>query len=294
MGRAARAKAQRVRKVESVHPPPIADGKTWHYGYHFVACIDVLGQGQELMKLTQLPHGPESKQAALAVLKRTAGTVRTVRQIFTDYIERVRTSDRPIAAPFTDAQWAEYQSIRNDIPFRVSNFSDTTVIALSLSEADHGPGRCAIGVWSAMYGIAGLMLTTLALGIPMRAGIDVERAVDVFPGEAYGPALVNAHRLEAQIADYPRAAVGRGLIDYLSYLDALSPDSTNARLATSTARKCRELLVADPEDRRPMLHMLSPALLEMGDEFRKPAQMAHRWATERFDEFRASGDEKHA
>ena len=44
----------------------------------------------------------------------------------------------------------------------------------------------------AVYGLAGMSLAPLAEGIPLRAGIDVERGIDIFPNEVYGPALLKA------------------------------------------------------------------------------------------------------
>ena len=88
--------------------------------------------------------------------------------------------------------------------------------------------------------------------IPLRAGIDVERAVDIFSGEAYGPDL--------------------------SYLKGLPQDSTSASIATSMSALCRQVICTDPKDGQHMLHTLAPALLELGEQFTEPARMAHEWS----------------
>jgi hypothetical protein len=52
----------------------------------------------------------------------------------------------------------------------------------------------------------------------------VERAIDIFPNEVYGPGLVSAHVLESEVAQYPRVVVGPGLMRYLAALQSRRPD----------------------------------------------------------------------
>jgi hypothetical protein len=58
------------------------------------------------------------------------------------------------------------------------------------------------------------MLVQLAMGHPIRGGLDVGTGMDV-DGELFGAGLVKAYRLESTRAQHPRLVVGSGLVDYL-------------------------------------------------------------------------------
>ena len=66
-------------------------------------------------------------------------------------------------------------------------------------------------LWHALLGLACRSLSALQQGIPLRGGIDVGLGTEMFPNEVYGPALLNAYRLESQAAEYPRTALGENL-----------------------------------------------------------------------------------
>ena len=64
------------------------------YGFYLVAFIDVLGQQQELMKLTKLPHNHDqgTREQINAILTKTAGSVAKVRESFKQFFEAAQSS----------------------------------------------------------------------------------------------------------------------------------------------------------------------------------------------------------
>lgn len=71
-------------------------------------------------------------------------------------------------------------------------FSDSFVLTVPLA-TDSDPRatlEAVSSLWFALYGIAALGLSALAR-VPVRGGIEVGLARNLFPGEAYGPAMLN-------------------------------------------------------------------------------------------------------
>jgi hypothetical protein len=116
----------------------------------------------------------------------------------------------------------------------------------------------------------------MSLGVPLRGGVDVERGIDLFPNEVYGPAAINAYTLESRVAEYPRIVVGDGLLQYLDYLEGLPSQGPGRDIAAMRAAHCRRLICRAPDDGRSMLHMLEPAFLDLA-KFADTATAAYEW-----------------
>jgi hypothetical protein len=56
--------------------------------YHLVAFVDLLGQGDELDKLTSLPRTEAAREQVKDVLRRTAGRVLAIRDGFDNMFQR--------------------------------------------------------------------------------------------------------------------------------------------------------------------------------------------------------------
>lgn len=280
MGRDSRLKQQRIRTDREVQ-----------YGYYLFAYCDLLGQKEELMKITALSHGPETQPAVIAILKRTAGRVMNVRQGFTNYFEAARRGSTDHLERLTPKERAEYLRMRT-LTFHQVGFSDSFVISVPLGTSEEfGSATAAMGMWTALWGLAAMTLMTMSLGIPIRGGVDVERGVTLFSEEVYGPGLVRAYELESTIAKYPRLVIGRGLIDYLEFLELEGTTKWHAA-ARSMARKTRELIYRDPDDGQDMLHILAPTVLSesppIDADMAKLARAAHEWVQRELDRFRES------
>lgn len=266
--------------------------RTVHYSYHLVACIDLLGQKQNLAKLLSVPHTSDAQEEIHSLLKKTYGHVRFVRNTFADLFNRFGTALRPdLLEPAQREQFARFRETR--IPMFA--FSDTIVVGLSLTEdPEFGHARAAKALFAALAGMMGVHFLTLAARVPLRAGIDIERAMTIGDDEVYGPALVCAHHLESGVAQYPRAVVGPGVAKYLRFLSSRRHQEGASpwdRVASQMADQCGDLLCYDPTDHHLMLDFLSPWMMEMS-EFATPAGMALRFAQDERAQHVASRNHK--
>lgn len=279
MGKASKAKAMR-RAAEQ------QQDVTRRYGFYLVAYIDILGQRQELRKLTKLPHTPEGFEEAKAILRRTAGRVMKVRRVFQNVFDRAKQRQNP-PSPLLTPEQAQWIAEMRQLTFYLNGFSDSVVVAVPLGDPQFGVARGAGAVWIALYGIAGLSLAALADGFSLRIGIDVERAVNITQNEVYGPVLEKAYHLECEVAQYPRAVIGNTLISYLARLKELPGHTPEERYAKLNAIDCDSLITRDPDDGLAMLHILSRSIFEddapTADlDIREPA---YQWVKTQVDVF---------
>jgi hypothetical protein len=284
MGRASGRKKQRRRSGQQPRAEPLV------YGFYGVAFVDLLGQQDELQPLLAIPHHQGSREAILDVLRRTAGRVRRVRERFGELLAAVSENHQAMAG-LSAEQIRDYNRLRT-LKFHQVGFSDSFVISVPLGERAYGAATPAVNLWAMLYGVAGMSLAAMAEGIPIRAGIDVERGVNVFPQEVYGPALVNAYNLECRAAEYPRAVIGAGLLKYINYLENVRAPEPWGGLPGAMAQECRRLICAAPDDQRPMLHFLSSRILRGNSLMDEAAASAYRWATQELVRFTKDGDQK--
>jgi hypothetical protein len=99
----------------------------------------------------------------------------------------------------------------------------------------------------------------LAAGRALRGGADVGVGFDIDPGEVYGAALVRAHDLEHDFAQYPRILLGDELMGYLDQISRQEPRSLFGTVAKEQAKNCLELVSIDT-DRLPVLDFLSQGM----------------------------------
>lgn len=164
-----------------------------------------------------------------------------------------------------------------------TGFSDSFVVAFPLQvdgvNERRSRARAAYDLWSALLGLAVLSLESFAQGIPWRAGLDVGIGMEIFPNEVYGPVLLSAYTLESTVAEYPRLVIGRGLLDYLTFLERLPPaeplDAFAARMAASSKE-----FICTSDDGWPMLHILSPAVMKAPGNPAANKEIGHKWIRE--------------
>lgn len=248
----------------------------FRFGYFCVAFVDLLGQQNAIAQLASLPLDTEgARDRLLEALRDSAGRVRRIRKSFQDFLSAASTNRQSLHG-LSKEQQEQFLRMRN---FEIAQFgfADSFVLSTSLSEQD-GAGQPASAVWAMLYGLAGIHTIALAEGIPLRAGIDVDRGTDILPNEVYGPAAVNAYQLESKVAEYPRIAIGEGLLRYLEYLER-STGSFESPYVVGQADRSRRLICAAPDDGRPMVHTLSSELLTgPGSAEREAAQQAaYEW-----------------
>ncbi|MFT5730780.1 MAG: hypothetical protein ACI8PB_004970 [Desulforhopalus sp.] len=214
-------------------------------GHYVVGFMDLLGQQENLRSLSVLPlsRDQEELDKIKEELKKTYGAVVGMRKFFNESFEGFKR--KPIdTAGFSAEQKKEYVSLDNH-PIKMQSFSDSMVIFMPLKmDMLKLPVR-------GIYGIFGSAATTflccLAIGHPIRGGIDVGLGMDITKNEIYGPALSRSYSLESRIANYPRIVVGNELIKHLETLSNQVSSDNVSEVSKTIARQCLDCLVVDSD-----------------------------------------------
>jgi hypothetical protein len=254
------------------------------YGFYLVAFLDVLGQTEALRRLKSLPFTQEALPAAVDLLRTTVGRVRAVRDAFDNYLAIAREKD--VINPAIPAEYRKRLEGIADRKFTQRGFSDCFVITAPLfGEGD--PVRAIRDIFAVLHGIAGMCLVSMAQGKFLRGGVDVERGIEIYPGELYGPGLLCAYELEKNEAHYPRVLIGDGLINYLASLRGLDISDQWLAYGRTLAGEIERLICPAPDDGKRMVHMLSPAILELGEPMKVSAAQAFERVKAERSRFRA-------
>ena len=262
--------------------PTIATDRV--YGFHVVAFVDVLGQRARLETLNGLEPTTDRNDPRWRVLDEGADQVQLLRDAFVHAFDEAQRppSDVP------DVYRKRPHNLRR-FTYSLRVFSDCVVISVPIhQEPPSSLAVAAMGLFATLYSVAVVMLIGFSHGIPTRAGIDVGPGLTgVLDEEVYGPVLLNAYRLESEMAEYPRAVVGQGLLAFLDALARLQrePDQESAR-AARLALDCKaKLLCADPDDGLTMLHLLSPFVAI-------ESHPAREWVHKQYESYLENGNEK--
>jgi hypothetical protein len=261
--------------------------KGWTLSYYFIAFIDVLGQSKELLKLNRLPTTPEEKAKASVILHNTAGNIVDLREGFRKFF-RARNRSTGILDSLTPDKREIAERARRAEAL-ITSISDAVIIAVPLSnENDHCLSMSSI--YSALYAICGLFITSLAIGKPFRSGIDTGIGVPISKNEVYGGALVKAYKLEKSSAKYPRIVVGDSLIEYINTVQKQNSNTDYAKLAKKWAGDSK-LYIIDDKDKTKMLDVIGEGVKSIsGGVDSKLVETAYRFIVQSQKEFKNSGE----
>ena len=259
-----------VPVYESAMPTPPSEWRPTHFAYHAVAHIDLLGQTEALERLDAVPL-PCTEEQLLPALRATAVPVVELRKFFVNYFKTTSGPTDVLGTLPPDQREAAERLRIQDVVLR--SWSDTTVVTVPLRNVDNPLIPRLADAYRTMIATAGTTLCFLAGGprLLLRGGIDVGKAIDLpvilgMPdtNEIYGAVIGRAYVLEAKIAQYPRVVVGDTLLKMLESVELHASDADAAwQYAARMARPCRELLILDPLDGRPMLDFLGPEVRRM-------------------------------
>lgn len=261
------------------------------YLQHFlVAYLDVLGQREDLRRLTALPRNDEELRETSAVLKRTLSFVLQLRALFKTFFDGYGKPSEFLKSLSEPEQRALRELRRSEA--QMYGFSDSFVVSVPLrSNDDHCTS--VNGVFAALMASAAMPINSLFSGHSLRGGIDVGVGVQLDTGEVYGAALERAYTLEHDVSDYPRITVGDELVRYLQFVRDQSQVSITAQCAKRTAELCLRLLYRD-SDGNVILDYLGEVVREIGSRAVRPEiiQRVYEFAASELVRFRGSGDRK--
>jgi hypothetical protein len=219
--------------------------RTLPVGWYVVAFVDVLGQRHLLREMRGIPQKTDQKQMAefIALLKKTVGTVKKMRDIFHNFFEGLSRYQFNLS-DFTPEQQKLLLQVKSN-PLKSHMFSDSVVLFLSLSDdVNKTPVE---GVYSVLASAATTFLFMLAGGHAIRGGIDVGVGIELSDDELYGAALSRAYKLENRIAQYPRIILGDELITYIQSKRSTTKGDFFSKANKITADLCADLVAIDTD-----------------------------------------------
>lgn len=231
----------------------MANDRKLPVGWYLVAFVDVLGQRHLLRQMRGLPDETDQKQMAefIALLKKTAGAVKSLRDIFHSFFEGWdnRHLDLNELTPHQKNLFLQFKGN----PLKSHMFSDSVILFLSLrDDVNKGPMD---GVYAILASAASTFLMMLYGGHVVRGGIDIGVGIELRDGELYGAALSRAYELESKAAQYPRIVLGDDLIKYIQFHRSKS-DGDFFVLANKKAAELSARLIAIDNDGLPFLDYL--------------------------------------
>jgi hypothetical protein len=270
------------------------DDTKWDYGYWCVAFIDLLGQREAFKRSDFIPDAanPEQTEAFKEAVRASVGTIRSMRALharFKSGMTEAKGDDDPfVGLPEDKVKLARRWQVTH---VREFNISDGMMLACPLKPKDDDvPLR---GVYETFLTCAALMLAQLALGRPLRGGIDVGTGVEI-DNELFGASLVKAYEIESERAQYPRIVLGNDFMNCLRSAHQQSPTGLRAEFERGMAQHMLRGTKVD-EDGENILDYAGPELrAELGGAPYTTTILAdaRAFAQRAREEFRRTSNEK--
>lgn len=219
------------------------DIKVYNYAAAF---IDLLGQKKAMEGCSLVPviKTDEDRDAFINVVKESIGAVNTLHKMFQDYYDSYTNyeSGRKQLLP-ADKQPIFEDMKRTNIKFQ--RFSDGLVVYLSLGDSSIKVPMN--GLFGLLATCGSLCLLSLASGKPVRIGLDVAWGTELNENELYGCVIAKSHKLENEIAQYPRAVIGEQLVHYLIVSSKAETTDVFSIVNKSAADYCLEMIAIDED-----------------------------------------------
>ncbi len=211
--------------------------------YYLVAFIDLLGQKNDLKKLPRAFSfsDPTKRDELVQYIKKTFGTVQHFYEAFDDYFKansdyQYSRLPPPVAERLKQSR-VKYQT-----------FTDGITIFTSLQET--GESIPVQDVFAILSACASVFVMFLSIGKPLRGGVDIGIGMETARHGIYGPVVVQAYELESSMAEYPRIAVGNGVVEYLQSEANFPGSDLFSAYRKSLSQTCMNILCLDTDGTR--------------------------------------------
>ncbi len=212
--------------------PAAATGTRVRVSPYVAILLDRIGQASELRTWTDSCSSNILSKDLDQIFQSAVGTTRDIRRILETSFSTAASRKTPEAdiATLPDDVQVAYREW-GDTKISIQSFSDTIVAFAPLMRQS---GNLSVRDVLAMLEAASVgFLASLAGRCLTRGAIEIGYATDAFPGELFGPLLLDVYELEKNVADYPRVVVG-------SRLRQLLYDARHSTLATPMSLLNRE------------------------------------------------------
>lgn len=220
--------------------------------YYIALFVDVLGQGQKLEKIKNLPINDDEATKFDQLFLETTGAIKKLHIAFEGFFNSYTQISPEVQNEIN--QWDEstrekfLQSKVHDL--RYLNFSDTVVLYCSLDlETNKAPMR---SIYAILAAAAATFLIILSEKIPLRGAINIGLGTELEKSGIYGPILQNLHCLESKMADYPRIIIGEELIKTIDEFDCeeIICGNQSQSMDKVTISSIRQLITTDGDGKK--------------------------------------------
>ena len=235
-----------------------------YYAQNFFVCfVDLLGQRHALanQELVPIKQTPEEIALFHQDIKASIMPILRLQQRAEEFFGAMDRSEKPssLREALSEQQRIEWDAMKAT-NVKSQRWSDGLVHFVGLGDKNV---RCPMnGVFSLLGAAANHSLMGLAEKNPIRCAIDVAWAVELHERELYGAAVARAYELESEVAQYPRAVIGRHAFGYLEVHAKRPLDDHFAAYEAEIAQLCLQLITTD-DDGVKILHYLGPAFQKM-------------------------------
>lgn len=219
------------------------DIKVYNYAAAF---IDILGQKKAMEGCSLVPviKTDEDRDAFISVVRESIGVVITLHKMCQDYFNaytNYKSGRKELLS--ADKQPLFEDMKKTNIKFQ--RFSDGLVVYLSLGDSSIKVPMN--GLFGLLATCGSLCLLSLARGKPVRIGIDMAWGSELNENELYGCIIAKSHKLENEIAQYPRAVVGEQLVHYLVVSSKAEISDVFSIVNKQIADLCLEMIAVDED-----------------------------------------------
>ncbi len=212
-------------------------------GWYVALLIDVLGQQKAILNAPPFPETEGEKASYLDAIRDTAGKVVEVRQLVSTFFHSYFHSP-PSTLPdrLTSEQRAQYD-ILNEWRLGTQMFCDTVIAFAPLPTRT---GQVVTrGAEAMMWAAISTLIHSLSEGIALRGAIDVNDATELHDNDLYGRVVLNVHRLEKNVAQWPRIVVGEGLLKFLGEMRQTRCSDLVGQMNCKMAERCLRTITPD-------------------------------------------------
>jgi len=258
--------------------------------YYVAVFIDILGQGDKLAKITDLPDTKEEEVELFKLFRETAGAVKGLHKTFEGFFESYRETSEEVKrgmASWTPEMIVQFEKSK-ELDLKYLKFSDTVVLYFPLDkEVNVAPLR---SVYAALSATASSFLIMLSQEIPLRGAINIGIATELEDSGIYGPILQNLHYLESQVADYPRIVIGKELIQMIDHYEKeeISNPSMYQTMDKALIPSIKELIKIDSDGLRVVNYLDKSIADSLIDKKIKIYKDIESYAEEEFQNFKGN------
>ncbi|MEW5894428.1 MAG: hypothetical protein AB1650_01535 [Candidatus Omnitrophota bacterium] len=222
------------------------------YNYYIVAFIDLLGQKDSFKDneyyIDEIYEGEELKKKLIKAHGVTVSFIEEFRESFEEYF-KIYSLEGDVPKEIPEEKRKKFVEMRKS-KVDLMTFSDCILISSALKPSGAFYAPIINNVFGIFGACAHLFLSSLSLGHPFRAGIEIGYGTKINGKEVYGPSFFRAYELESKVAKFSRILIGKQLMNFLYNLSIKNPqlnnqDSDDILWCKSFADKCLEMICAD-------------------------------------------------